>query len=52
MNGFAIILLIAAAGYGVARWARLPIIPLLIVAGSLVAALGLLPRDETVGTCW
>ncbi len=48
MNGFAIILLVAAVGYGVARWIRVPIIPLLIVAGSVVAALGLLPRDETV----
>lgn len=46
MNGLAVILLIASVGFALARWTRLPVIPLLLIAGSVVAALGWLPRDE------
>jgi CPA2 family monovalent cation:H+ antiporter-2 len=46
MSGLAVILLIASAGFGLSRWSRLPFIPLLLIAGSVVAGLGWLPRDE------
>ncbi|MCP5517859.1 MAG: cation:proton antiporter [Verrucomicrobiales bacterium] len=48
MNGLAVILLIAAAGFGIARWSRMSVIPVLILAGSLAAALGWLPQDEVL----
>ncbi len=50
MNSLALILLVAAAGHGLARWTRLPVIPLLLFAGIGLAVSGLLPQDEfTVG---
>jgi K+:H+ antiporter len=37
MIGLGVILLAAAAGWGVARWTRLPVIPLLLVGGLLLS---------------
>lgn len=52
MNGLAVLLLIAAAGFGIARWSRLSVIPLLILSGSLAAALGWLPQDEVLANAF
>jgi len=43
MNGLAIILVVAAVGFGVARWTRLPVIPLLLLAGIGLSLVGLKP---------
>jgi len=40
MTGLAFILLLAAVGFGVSRWLRLPVIPLLLAEGVLVSAFG------------
>ncbi len=45
MNAFALLLLTAAAAYGVVRWLRLPPIPLLIFAGMSLDFAGLIPND-------
>ena len=46
MNALAIILVVAAIGYGISRWLRLPVIPLLLFAGIGLSFLGLLPKGE------
>jgi monovalent cation:H+ antiporter-2, CPA2 family len=43
MVGMAILLVGAAVGLGVAKWLDLPAIPLLLVAGVLLSATGMLP---------
>jgi CPA2 family monovalent cation:H+ antiporter-2 len=45
MNLFALLLLTAAAGHGLARWLRLPALPVLIVAGMVLNLAGWLPAD-------
>lgn len=45
MNAFAMLLLTAAAAYGVARWLRLPAIPLLLLSGMALDLAGLIPAD-------
>lgn len=40
MNHLLLLLIIAAVGYGVARWLRMPVIPLLIIPGIALSALG------------
>lgn len=45
MNAFAMLLLTAAAAYGVARWLRLPAIPLLILSGMALDFIGLVPTE-------
>lgn len=44
MNELAIMLVVAALAFGVARWTRLPAIPLLLLAGMALSALGLRPE--------
>jgi Kef-type K+ transport system membrane component KefB len=46
MAGLAALLAAAAVGLGVARWLSLPMIPLLLVAGVVMSAAGLLPSAE------
>ena len=41
MNGLAVILIVAASGFGLARWTRLPVIPLLLLAGIALPMFGL-----------
>ena len=48
MTALTLILLVASAGYALARATRLPIIPLLLVAGSALAALGWVERTPFV----
>lgn len=40
MNDLLLLLLIAALGYGVARWLRMPVIPLLIIPGMALSVVG------------
>lgn len=46
MNELAIILVVAAAGFGLARWTRMPVIPLLLLAGIGLSVLGLKPEEK------
>lgn len=46
MIAIAILLAGAAVGFGVAKWLRLPAIPLLLVTGFLLALVGALPSPE------
>ena len=49
MNVFALLLLTAAAGYGVARWLRLPSLPVLIAAGMALTIGGFVPAGLLPG---
>jgi len=49
MNLFAILLLTAAAAYGLARWLRLPGLPVLIGAGMALNLSGMLPQGFELG---
>lgn len=49
MNLFAILLLTAAAAYGLARWLRLPALPVLIGAGMALNLSGMLPQGFELG---
>ncbi len=49
MNLFAILLLTAAAAYGLARWLRLPSLPVLIGAGMALNLAGWLPQGFQLG---
>lgn len=49
MNFFAILLLTAAAAYGIARWLKLPSLPLLIASGMALNLSGLVPADLASG---
>lgn len=46
MIGIAILLAGAALAFGVARWLGLPSIPLLLLAGFVLAAIGILPSPD------
>lgn len=46
MIGFTLILLAAAAAYGLAWLTRLPSLPLLLIAGMLLAPLGIVPDER------
>lgn len=48
MIAIAILLAGAAAGFGVAKWFRLPTIPLLMAAGLALASLGVLEWDQVL----
>jgi Kef-type K+ transport system membrane component KefB len=48
MVGLAILLAGAAVGLGVAKWLDLPAIPLLLVAGVLLSASGMLPATDVL----
>jgi Kef-type K+ transport system membrane component KefB len=48
MVGFAALLIGAAAGFGLAHWLRLPSIPMLLLAGLLLSAAGLVPSQEVL----
>jgi Kef-type K+ transport system membrane component KefB len=50
MNLFAILLLTAAAAYGIARWLRLPSLPALIGAGMALNFSGFLPAGFQLGS--
>ncbi len=50
MNLFAMLLLTAAAAYGLSRWLRLPSLPVLIGAGMALNLAGLLPDDFRMGS--
>jgi monovalent cation:H+ antiporter-2, CPA2 family len=50
MSGLTALLVAAAIAYGMARALRLPVIPLLVVAGFALAAIGLAPQDELLPT--
>ncbi len=41
MNDLTLLLIIAACGYGVAHWLRMAVIPLLIIPGMLLGAIGI-----------
>jgi Kef-type K+ transport system membrane component KefB len=45
MNLFALLLLAAAVGYGLARWLKLPVMPVLIGIGMALNVLDLLPSE-------
>jgi Kef-type K+ transport system membrane component KefB len=47
MTELALLLLAAAAGYGLAQWARLPLLPLLLLAGAVLARAGAALTPET-----
>ena len=49
MNLFALLLLTAAFAYGVARWLKLPSLPLLIASGMALNLSGLVPPDFGLG---
>lgn len=49
MNLFAILLLTAAFAYGIARWLKLPSLPLLIASGMALNLSGLIPADLGLG---
>lgn len=49
MNIFAMLLLTAAAAYGLARWLKLPSLPLLIASGMALNLSGLVPSDLGLG---
>ncbi|MEX1116007.1 MAG: cation:proton antiporter [Akkermansiaceae bacterium] len=49
MNLVAILLLTAAAAYGIARWLRLPSLPILIGAGMALNLAGFLPEGFQLG---
>jgi CPA2 family monovalent cation:H+ antiporter-2 len=49
MNLFALLLLTAAVAYGLARWLRLPSLPLLIGGGMALNFCGLLPEGFELG---
>jgi len=49
MNLFAMLLLTAACAYGLARWLRLPSLPLLIASGMALNLFGLIPPDLGLG---
>ncbi|MCU0772000.1 MAG: cation:proton antiporter [Verrucomicrobia bacterium] len=46
MNSLAVILVVAAAGFGLARWTRLPVIPLLLLAGISLPLSGLRQEER------
>jgi Kef-type K+ transport system membrane component KefB len=48
MTGITLLLIGAALGHGVARWLRLPAIPLLISAGILLRLVGAVPTPEVL----
>lgn len=50
MNELALLLVIAAFGYGLSQKLRMPVIPLLLIPGILLSALGLGPNREFVTT--
>jgi len=45
MTWLALIMAVAAAGFGLARWLRLPVIPLLLFAGMLLSILHAVPQE-------
>lgn len=49
MNFFALLLLTASCAYGLARWLKLPSLPLLIASGMALNLSGLLPPDIGLG---
>ncbi|MEX1048601.1 MAG: cation:proton antiporter [Akkermansiaceae bacterium] len=49
MNLFAILLLAAAVAYGIARWLKLPTLPVLIGAGMVLNLSGALPQGLELG---
>ncbi len=49
MNIFAMLLLTAACAYGLARWLKLPSLPLLIASGMALNLSGLIPPDLGFG---
>lgn len=50
MVGFALLLTAAAAGFALSRRLRAPVLPLLLVAGFALSALGLLPEEHLAET--
>jgi CPA2 family monovalent cation:H+ antiporter-2 len=48
MTDLAIILIVAAAGFGLARWTKLPVIPFLLLAGIALPFLGLEQGEHTL----
>lgn len=46
MTGITLLLIGAALGHGIARWLRLPVIPLLLCAGLALRLAGILPDPE------
>ena len=49
MNFFALLLLAASCAYGLARWLKLPSLPVLIASGMALNLSGLLPADIGLG---
>ncbi|CAN5116960.1 cation:proton antiporter [soil metagenome] len=49
MTLFAILLMTAAAGFGLARWLQLPVVPVLIGAGMALNLAGVLPSEFHLG---
>jgi Kef-type K+ transport system membrane component KefB len=46
MLGLAVLLAAAALAFGVSKWLRLPVIPVLLMAGVLLSLTGLLPEPD------
>jgi Kef-type K+ transport system membrane component KefB len=46
MTGITLLLLSAAVGHGLARWLRVPVIPMLLLAGIGLRVVGLVPDGE------
>jgi monovalent cation:H+ antiporter-2, CPA2 family len=46
MTGIALLLAGAAVGFALARWLRLPVIPLLLLVGAVLGAFDLLPEEQ------
>ena len=49
MNFFALLLLAASCAYGLARWLKLPSLPLLIASGMALNLSGILPGQVDLG---
>ena len=49
MNIFALLLAAAAIAYGLAKYFRLPPVPVLIAAGMSLSLSGLVPRELSLG---
>ena len=49
MTTFALLLAVAALAYGLARFFRLPAVPILIAAGMTLGVVGLLPHEIKLG---
>ncbi len=50
MVGIALLLIAASAGFALSRWLRLPVLPMLLIAGFALSTAGLLPEENLAET--